>query len=218
MFNIIHDIINNEEGVSMIEMAKNCEKSMLATCVVSFILGIVLLVAPTQSLQLITIAIAVLFMFIGAFQIVTYLRSGRLEKMTSVSLVMGIIFLTIGLYLITNSTKLGEFITTIIGIFFTVKALFKIQYSLNLKGISDKWKYNFVTGLVNLSLGILIILQPLHSLELFLKIVGVVLIVFAIAELIETIKVMKTLDSVDVKELDFIEKTSSKKFRENYND
>ena len=82
----------------MIEMAKNCEKSMLATCVVSFILGIVLLVAPTQSLQLITIAIAVLFMFIGAFQIVTYLRSGRLEKMTSVSLVMGIIFLTIGLY------------------------------------------------------------------------------------------------------------------------
>ena len=107
---------------------------------------------------------------------------------------------------------------TIIGIFFTVQALFKIQYSLNLKGISDKWKYNFVTGLVNLSLGILIILQPLHSLELFLKIVGVVLIVFAIAELIETIKVMKTLDSVDVKELDFIEKTSSKKFRENYND
>jgi len=190
----------------MIETAKNCEKSMIATSIITLILGLVLIFEPLKSVQLITIGIAVVLMAIGLVQIYFYIRSTRVEKMTSLSLVLGVMLLAIGLYFITSSTKLGELITAIIGIFVCIKSLFKIQYAMNLKGISPKWKYNLIAGLLYLSLGIIIILNPLDSLELFLRIIGGVLIVGSIAEFVETFMVLKTLDGVDIRELPFVEK------------
>jgi len=190
----------------MIDTAKNCEKSMIGTSIITAILGIVLVIAPIQSIQLITIAIAIVFMVIGLVQVYFYIKSSRAEKMTSLSLVLGVILLAIGLYLLTNSTSLGKLITTIIGIFVCIKALFKIQYAMNLKGISPKWKNNLYAGLLYLVLGAIIILNPLDSLELFLRIVGVVLIIGSVAEFVETFQVLKTLDNVDITELPFIEK------------
>ena len=190
----------------MIETAKNCEKSMIATSIITLVLGLVLIFEPLKSVQLITIGIAVVLMAIGLVQIYFYIRSTRIEKMTSLSLVLGVMLLAIGLYLITSSTKLGELITGIIGIFVCIKSLFKIQYAINLKGISPKWKYNLIAGILYLSLGIIIILNPLNSLELFLRIIGGVLIAGSIAEFVETFMVLKTLDGLDIRELPFMEK------------
>ncbi len=190
----------------MIETAKNCEKSMIATSIITLVLGLILIIEPLKSVQLITIGIAVVLMAIGLVQIYFYIRSNRVEKMTSLSLVLGVMLLAIGLYFMLNSTKLGELITGILGIFVCIKALFKIQYAFNLKGISSKWKYNLIAGLLYLSFGIIIILNPLESLELFLRIVGGFLIAGSIAEFVETIMVLRTLDDVDIRELPFMEK------------
>jgi uncharacterized membrane protein HdeD (DUF308 family) len=196
----------------ILEYAKKCEKSMLISTVITLILGIVLIIEPTGSIKMLTSIIAIMCMLMGGFQVIDYLRKPREEKMMSLSLILGVILLSIGLFLFINADALIKFITVIIGCTLCLKSLFKLQFAFNLNGISGKWKYNLIAGLVGMSLGLLLIINPFESAELFLRIMGIVIVIGSIAELIETAMVMKTLE--DVKEINFIDKPKKDKKKE----
>lgn len=192
----------------ILDYIKRCEKSMLISTVVTLILGVVLAFEPGGSIKVITAIIAILFMLIGLFQLIDYLRQGKIEKMMSLSLILGIILFGVGVFLFVNLESLINFITTLIGITIMIKSLFKLQFAFNIKGVSDKWFYNLIVGLVGMILGIVLLVNPFESAELFLRIVGILLVVGSIAELVETFMVLRTLDDVkdDAIELAFEEK------------
>lgn len=193
----------------VLEYAKRCEKNMLFSSVVTLVLGIVLAFEPGGSIKVITGLIAIIFLLIGVLQLVEYLRQSKVEKMMSLSLILGIILVSIGVFLFLNLESLVSFITTIIGIFLLVKSLFKLQYAINLKGISEKWFYNLIVGLAGVGLGIILLVNPFKSAEVFLRIVGVLLAIGSIAELIETSMVLQTIE--DAKEIPFEEKPKKEK-------
>ena len=58
-------------------------------------------------------------------------------------------------------------------------------------------------------MGLILLFNPFESAALFLRIVGIILVIGSIAELIETGVVMHSLS--DVKELEFVEKTKKTK-------
>lgn len=188
----------------IIDNAKKCEKGMMISSILTLILGIILLIEPTGSLRMLTSIIAIVAMIVGFFQLVDYIRKPRELKMMSLSLILGVFFLASGLFLLLNVDSLVKFVTLVIGVSIAIKAMFKIQFALNLRGISDKWKYNLIVGLLCMTLGVLLIFNPFKSAVLFLRIIGIVLAVGSIIELIETNMVLHTLD--DVKELPFVEK------------
>lgn len=192
----------------ILDYIKRCEKSMLISTVVTLILGVVLAFEPGGSIKVITAIIAILFMLIGLFQLVDYLRQGKVEKMMSLSLILGIILFGIGVFLFVNLESLINFITTLIGVTIMIKSLFKLQFAFNIKGVSDKWFYNLIVGIVGMILGIILLVNPFASAELFLRIVGILLVIGSIAELVETFMVLRTLDDVkdDAIELAFEEK------------
>ena len=188
----------------ILNYAKNCEKRMLVSSILMLFLGIVLLIEPTKSLNFITGIIALVSTIIGIMMIVDYLKQDRMEKMLSVSLILGIIFIAIGILLFVNISSLVSFIMTLIGIMVVVKSLFKLQYAFNLKGISKSWIYNLGYGVLSLILGIILIVNPFDSAEVFIRIMGVIFIISSVAEIIENVKVMHSLD--EVTELPFVEK------------
>ena len=158
---------------------------------------------------MLTAIIAITCMLMGGFQLIDYIRKPREEKMTSLSFIFGIILLAVGLFLFINNEALVRFITVIIGITLCVKSLFKLQFAINLRGISDKWKYNLFAGIIGMSLGLIIFINPFESASLFLRIIGFSLVVGSILELVETGMVMNSLN--DVKELSFVEKKKKNK-------
>ena len=186
------------------DFAKRCEKSRLASTIITLVLGIVLLIEPSGSIQVLTAIVAISLMLIGGFQIIEYIREKREEKMQSLSLVLGTILLVVGIYLMCNLKSLVIFFTNIIGIAICIKALFKIQYAINIRDLSDKWLYNLIVGVFSMILGVLLIFNPFKSAEVFLRIMGAILVVSSIAELIETTMIIKSLD--DSKEIPFKEK------------
>lgn len=192
----------------ILEYAKRCEKNMLISTVITLVLGIVLLFEPGGSIKVITGIIATLFLIIGVLQLIDYFKQSKLEKMMSLSLILGLILSGIGIFLFFNIESLVNFITTIIGVSIIIKSLFKLQFAFNLKGISEKWFYNLIVGLVGVGLGVLLLVNPFESAELFLRIIGGILAVGSIAEMVETFLVLKTIDNV--KELPFEEKEISK--------
>ncbi len=193
----------------MVDNAKRLEKGLMGSSVLTLILGLVLLIAPDASLKFITFIIALFAILMGIFQLIEYLRMPRENKIMSLSMILGIIFLSVGIFLMLNLTALVTFITLMMGIFVAIKSVFKIQFALNLRELSDKWKYNLVVGLVGMTLGVLLIFNPFGSAATFLRIIGLVLAVSSIIELIEAGSIMKTLD--DAKELPFVEKKKKSK-------
>ena len=193
----------------VLEYAKRCEKNMLFSTVFTLVLGIVLFFEPAGSIKVITGLIATLFLVIGVLQLIDYFKQSKLEKMMSLSLILGLILSGIGVFLFVNIESLVNFITTIIGLSLLVKSLFKLQFAFNIKDISSKWFYNLIVGMVGGILGIILLVNPFKSAEIFLKIVGVLLVIGSIAELVETLMVLKTIE--DVKELPFEEKVKEEK-------
>lgn len=151
----------------ILDYIKRCEKNMLISTVVTLILGIVLAFEPGKSIKGITAIIAILFMLIGVFQLIDYLRQDRVEKMMSLSLILGLILCGIGIFLFINLESLVRFITTLIGITIMIKSLFKLQFAFNIKGMSEKWFYNLVVGIAGMVLGIVLLLNPFESAEIF---------------------------------------------------
>ncbi len=188
----------------ILDYVRRCERSMLFSTIITLILGLVLVFEPGGSIRVITSLIAVMFIFIGAIQLIDYFRQSKEEKIMSLSLILGIILCGIGVFLFINLNALVNFITTVIGVMILVKSLFKIQFAFNIRGISDKWFYNLIVGGVGITLGVILLLNPFSSAELFLRIVGGILSFSSILEIVETFVVMKTLD--DAKNLPFSEK------------
>lgn len=190
----------------ILDFAKRCEKNMLFSTIVTLVLGIVLAYSPEGSIKVITGIIAILFLLIGVLQLVDYFKQSREEKMMSLSLILGILLSSIGIFLFVNLESLANFVTILIGIAILIKSLFKLQFAFNIKDISDKWFYNLIVGIVGILLAILLLANPFHSAALFLRIIGIIFIIGSVIELIETLIVIKTIDEHEAIELPFKEK------------
>ncbi len=190
----------------ILEFAKRCEKNMLFSTAITLILGIILAYSPEGSIKVITGIIALMFLLIGILQLVDYIKQSKLEKMMSLSLILGILLTAVGVYLFINLESLANFITTLIGIAILIKSLFKLQYAFNIRDISDKWFYNLIVGIAGIVIGIILLVNPFSSAKLFLRIIGIIFILGSIIELVETFMVLKTIEDHEAIELPFEEK------------
>lgn len=187
--------------------AKKYRKTCLISSIATLILGVVLMMEPSKSLKMITVIIGLMTIIIGSFWIFDYIKSSREEKMISKSLLLGIISVGFGLYLVINTSSLVKFITVIIGIIISIKSIIKLQFAINIKGLSSTWKYNLVFSLLGLTLGVLMLANPNSTAEVFLRIVGVIMIIGSVIELIECAYLMKSLNIKEkTKELKWVDK------------
>lgn len=193
----------------MNKTARSFEINMIISTILTLILGIILIIAPEESLKLITILIAFILFIIGIIQVYDYIKKPSEERINSISLILGIILICIGIFLYIRNEALVKFITSIIGLVVVIKSLFKIQYAFNIKSISKKWIYNLIVGLISLIVGLFLLINPFRSAEIFLKIIGIVLVIGSILELIETYLVLHSLK--DSKELNYVEKQKEDK-------
>lgn len=188
----------------IIDLMKKSEIKMIFGSLLTLVLGIVLAVAPEASLQLLTSVIGIVLMIVGIFSIINYCRLKKEERMLSGSLVIGFLISMIGLFLFINNKSLVSFVTIIIGLALAIKGLYKIQFAINLKSVSEDWKYNLLIGILILTVSVLLIINPFKGVSVFMTIVGIMLIIGSVIEIIESIKIVKTLDNV--KELPYEEK------------
>ncbi|MBQ4189131.1 MAG: DUF308 domain-containing protein [Bacteroidales bacterium] len=124
----------------MIDKLKKIEKSMIFSTIVTLVLGLLLTIFPDMSLKILAYVIGISLMVMGGAFIIDYVKGTRLEKITSISFVLGVIFIGVGLFFIVAHAKLLNFIMVIIGIIFLIKGLCKVQLALNVRGVLDAWK------------------------------------------------------------------------------
>ncbi len=189
----------------IINSAKKSEKSIIASSILTLVVGIMLAIYPGDTLSIITKVIGAFLMVFGVVQVINYFKNVKEDRIGSASFALGIILFAVGLYLFINDKSLTDIVTTMIGILICIKCVYKIQLAISIKDYSTSWKYNLVSGLIVLSIGLIVIFYPVKTAETILRVVGIALIVSSVYEIFESIVVIKKIDTT-VKDLPFKEK------------
>ena len=189
----------------IISSAKKGEKSIIASAILTLVVGLMLAIYPGDTLSIITKVIGGCLIAYGVLQVINYFKDAKENRIGSTSFALGIILFAIGLYLIVNDSALTNVITTIIGLLICVKSVYKIQLAISLKDYSKTWKYNLVSGIIILSIGLILVFYPNATAQTILRVIGIALIVSSVYEIIESLILIKKIDTT-VKDLPFKEK------------
>lgn len=151
---------------------------------ISYILfGLVICIFNVDILSMIIRGFGVLITLLGAYLLYTFF----IQRATSNAspLFIGAPSLLFGILMISSPESLLSMLPILVGIILIIHSIIHLQKSLILKDYDfPGWKINFISSLIILIGGIVLLLKPIQSLSFILQILGICLIVEAIFMLI----------------------------------
>jgi uncharacterized membrane protein HdeD (DUF308 family) len=187
--------------------AKSGVKSIIISAVLTLIIGIMLTFNPSGSISLMTKIISLGLMVVGIYELIIFFKETKEERLGNASFALGVIIFAIGLYMYINDQALTNIIFKIIGIMVCVKSIYKIQLALSVKDYSGGWKYALVSGIIVLSIGIVMIFYTGDFANTVAMVIGICLIISSIYEIVESLTLIKKINTT-TKAIDavFVEK------------
>lgn len=191
---------------------KQFSKSYIFISALYVVLGVVLLVWPTLSVQMICYGLAVAMIVIGISYGIMYFTKDNIEGFLQMDLVIGIICLAFGIFVLLNPTFLSSVLPFAMGIILLLGAIVKIQSALNMKKLRfKKWYLVLICAIVIGALGAVLLWNPFKEEKYMILYIGICLILDGLTNLISLIciqtrlrklkKLQKANPDIDLKEL-----------------
>lgn len=182
-------VVNDKE-----QGGKPNKKAFLALSLIDVILlalGITLLIWADKVVNGISIAIGSLFVLYAAYNFIAYFRSEK--KMADITkLIAGIAMVIAGVFLITQTSFIKEIISFVVGIFIIFESMVRLQDSFKLNKINkEAAKMPLILSAISLTCGVLCIFGKILIPDIFLQILGVMLIVFSFADICGLLTIRK---------------------------
>ncbi len=182
------------EEVQMEDIRKGMNKifnASIATSIVILVLGIFLFIQPDTIIHMISIILGGIILVPGVISLMDYFKNKYQP-----SLISGIITVIIGLILIVNTKLVASILPFILGIYFVINGINRLQYALQLK----KQKINYVTSCIVSILiivcGVLFIINPFGGALVITKVMGIFMITYALLDLTNTIIIKREMHEV----------------------
>ena len=182
------------EEVQMEDIRKGMNKifnASIATSIVILVLGIFLFIQPDTIIHMISIILGGIILVPGVISLMDYFKNKYQP-----SLISGIITIIIGLILIVNTKLVASILPFILGIYFVINGINRLQYALQLK----KQKINYVTSCIVSILiivcGVLFIINPFGGALVITKVMGIFMITYALLDLTNTIIIKREMHEV----------------------
>lgn len=191
---------------------KQFSKSYIFISALYVVLGVVLLVWPTLSVQMICYGLAVAMIVIGISYGIMYFTKDNIEGFLQMDLVIGIICLAFGIFVLLNPTFLSSVLPFAMGIILLLGAIVKIQSAFNMKKLRfKKWYLVLICAIVIGALGAVLLWNPFKEEKYMILYIGICLILDGLTNLISLIciqtrlrklkKLQKANPDIDLKEL-----------------
>ena len=143
--------------------------------VIGIAAGVLLVIFPQESLNVITYGIGIISLVYGVLRIISYFRNKSLSPFFAGELFLGIVLVAIGLF---------SFLPIVLGILVLVEGISKLQRGLMLKNYGyQRWVAATVVAGCIIALGILLIFNPFNALVITMRVLGIVLAADGIAGL-----------------------------------
>lgn len=160
----------------------------LITIAAGFIIGIILLVRPDESVEFISILCGATVIMLGVGAWISYFTKFR----SSFLAILGTLAVIAGIILCVKYRSIISAVLFLFGIFVLVGGVVDLVSALEArKNDLKSWIISVVMAVITIVLGLLVIINPFNSVMALTRILGAGLIVYAVMDLITFIQIRK---------------------------
>lgn len=161
----------------------------IVTAVIILVLGVFLFIQPDTIIRMISIILGGIILIPGITSLIDYFKNKYQP-----SLITGIVTIIIGLILIINTKLVASILPFILGIYFIVNGINRLQYALELKRQRINYTISLTFSILIIICGILFIINPFSGALVITKVMGIFMIVYAILDLTNSIIIKKEMN------------------------
>lgn len=181
-----------------IEVKKTIWPSLISSGVI-LVLGLLLFFKSSVTLMGISYIFGGLIIGIGVLAIVRFISNNHSDISNQLNIVYGIICIISGIFFIEKPEIIGSIIPVVMGIGIIISSSLKIQQSFNLKSLNSSYFFwSFVTALLSLICGVVLLFNPFKGAVIITKVIGIFLVMYAILDICNTIVLKKSGVSISI--------------------
>ena len=162
-------------------------------------LGLLLFFKSSVTLMGISYIFGGLIIAIGVLAIVRFISNNHSDISNQLNIIYGIICIISGIFFIEKPEIIGSIIPVVMGIGIIISSSLKIQQSFNLKSLNSSYFFwSFVTALLSLICGVVLLFNPFKGAVIITKVIGIFLVMYAILDICNTIVLKKSGVSISI--------------------
>ena len=187
---------------------KKLKTNVIISAALCILLGIVLVVWPDLSMQIVCTAIGAVLLIGGGVRLAVYFTAKDGSVYAQMNLITGIVLAVVGIWILLQPDKVLAIIPIIVGIVIAMHGVNNLQQAVNLcKEKYDKWWVALILGLLTIGFGVLLICRPFAALDTAVMMIGIFLIydgvsdIWIVSRAYRTAKMLKQeAEAIDVEE------------------
>jgi len=181
-----------------IEVKKTIWPSLISSGVI-LVLGLLLFFKSSVTLMGISYIFGGLIIAIGVLAIVRFISNNHSDISNQLNIIYGIICIISGIFFIEKPEIIGSIIPVVMGIGIIISSSLKIQQSFNLKSLNSSYFFwSFVTALLSLICGVVLLFNPFKGAVIITKVIGIFLVMYAILDICNTIVLKNSGVSISI--------------------
>lgn len=181
-----------------IEVKKTIWPSLISSGVI-LVLGLLLFFKSSVTLMGISYIFGGLIIAIGVLAIVRFISNNHSDISNQLNIIYGIICIISGIFFIEKPEIIGSIIPVVMGIGIIISSSLKIQQSFDLKSLNSSYFFwSFVTALLSLICGVVLLFNPFKGAVIITKVIGIFLVIYAILDICNTIVLKKSGVSISI--------------------
>lgn len=190
----------------MESLLKKVKANTILSSLLCAALGLVLVIWPDISMQIVCIAIGAVLILCGVIRLLGFFLNHDGSVYTQGNLVMGIVLVVVGIWIVATPGKVLVIIPIIVGILIVIHGVNNIQQTITLcKGKYSMWWLALIMAILTIGLGVLLIIRPFAALDTVVMLIGFFLIydglsnVWIVSRIAKTVKMARQeAEAVDV--------------------
>lgn len=177
---------------------KRLKTNIVISALLCILLGIVLVVWPDLSIQVVCTAVGAVLLIGGGVRLAVYFMSRDGSVYAQMNLIMGIILAVVGVWILLQPDKVLAIIPIIVGIVIILHGANNLRQAFTLcRDKYDKWWVVLILGLLTVGFGVLLVLRPFEALDTVVMLIGISLIfdgisdIWIVSRIYRTAKILK---------------------------
>lgn len=170
-----------------IEVKKTIWPSLISSAVI-LVLGLLLFFKSSATLMGISYVLGGIIIAIGVLAIIKFISNDHSDVSNQLNIIYGIICIISGIFFIEKPEVIGSIIPLVMGVGIIISSSLKIQQSFNFKNMNSSYFFwSFLTALLSLICGVILLFNPFKGAVLITRIIGIFLVIYAALDICNAI-------------------------------
>ncbi len=161
----------------MERILKKIKTNVIVSALICAGLGVILVVWPGLSVQLVCMAIGGVLVLNGLSRLLNFILNRDGSIFSQMNLVMGIIITVIGGWILLQPGTIIAMIPILVGIIIVIHGINNLQQAVSLcQNRYDKWWIALLLGIVTIGFGVLLVFNPFAAVDTLIRFIGLFMI------------------------------------------